>query len=68
MTDTMLLAELHLVKIIGQGTFGTVHKAIWRGSLVAAKVINIPAGSVGTVKGEIQAIGYVYYFMCGSPV
>ena len=26
---------------IGQGSFGTVHKAVWRGCLVAAKVIQV---------------------------
>ena len=33
--------ELTLIKVIGQGTYGVVHVASWRGSLVAAKVIPI---------------------------
>ena len=35
--------ELKLFEIIGEGAFGTVHKASWRGCLVAAKVIPIQA-------------------------
>ena len=37
--------DLKLVGVIGEGTFGVVHKAIWRGTIVAAKVINVPCGS-----------------------
>lgn len=37
--------DLKLVQVIGEGTFGVVHKAIWRGTVVAAKVINMPCGS-----------------------
>ena len=33
--------ELTLIKVIGQGSFGVVHLASWRGSLVAAKVIPV---------------------------
>ena len=44
-TDTILAAidpnELTFIKVIGQGTFGVVHVASWRGSVVAAKVIPI---------------------------
>ena len=42
-----------LKAVIGEGTFGTVYRAIWRGTVVAAKVITIPAGSESTVQQEI---------------
>ena len=45
---------LRLISIIGQGNFGIVHKAIWRGSLVAAKVIQIPEGGTLAVNREIE--------------
>ena len=31
---------MRLLSTVGQGSFGTVYKAIWRGSLVAAKVVD----------------------------
>lgn len=31
--------NVKLLSVIGQGSFGTVHRALWRGILVAAKVI-----------------------------
>ena len=42
------------MEVVGEGTFGVVHKAIWRGTVVAAKVINVPHGSEETVKKEIE--------------
>ena len=42
-----------LEAVVGEGTFGTVYRAIWRGTVVAAKVITIPAGSESTVQQEI---------------
>jgi len=33
--------DLKLLSIIGQGSFGTVHRALWRGMMVAAKVIPV---------------------------
>ena len=34
--------DLDHVKFIGRGTYGVVHKAVWRGSVVAAKVLCTP--------------------------
>ena len=30
---------MKLLDIMGQGTFGTVHRALWKGMFVAAKVV-----------------------------
>ena len=45
---------------MGEGTFGVVHKAIWRGTVVAAKVINVPAGTEPSVLEEIEMYRYDY--------
>ena len=37
--------DIMLLDIIGQGSFGVVHRAIWRGSMVAAKVIALPSSA-----------------------
>jgi serine/threonine protein kinase len=40
------LNDLHHVRLleeIGRGTYGVVHKAVWRGSIVAAKVLSSPS-------------------------
>ena len=55
-----------LEEVIGEGTFGTVYRAVWRGTVVAAKVINIPAGSESTVQKEIAMCKYVYYNQAGN--
>jgi serine/threonine protein kinase len=31
--------SVQLLSIVGAGTFGQVYKAVWRGTIVAAKVI-----------------------------
>lgn len=46
----LVLSTLRLLNLVGQGSFGTVHKAIWRGVIVAAKVIQ-----VGQEKSKIMA-------------
>ena len=33
--------NIHLLEVIGRGTYSVVHKAVWRGSIVAAKQIDI---------------------------
>ena len=51
--DTILLA------IIGQGSFGTVHRAMWRGLLVAAKVIPMTEDK-SKVQKEIELCQLVF--------
>jgi len=44
LTLLIILLDITWVKLlssIGQGSFGTVYRAIWRGSLLAAKVIQM---------------------------
>ena len=48
------LRNLKLGEVVGEGTFGVLHKAIWRGTVVAAKIINIPNGSETSVMKEIE--------------
>ena len=38
-THTTDPKKLTLLNVIGSGTFGTVYRACWRGTIVAAKVI-----------------------------
>ena len=45
---------LKLLSVVGSGAFGQVHKAIWRGSVVAAKVI-VSAGNNKVVNNELNA-------------
>ena len=47
------------MEVIGEGTFGVVHKAVWRGCVVAAKVINVPSGYASGVMKEIEVCRYI---------
>ena len=44
-----------LMDLIGSGAFGRVHKAVWRGTLVAAKIIPVPATSSRVWENELAA-------------
>ena len=48
--------ELRLVEVIGQGSIGVVHKAVWHGCVVAAKVMSLPSTSTDQVMKEIEII------------
>jgi len=51
--DTGDCTDLHLFKEIGRGSFGVVHMGIWRGTVVAVKVIHIHAGqSIKSIEGS----------------
>ena len=58
---TLLIAtfdQVVLVTKIGQGTFGTVHKAVWCGVVVAAKVLPVPVHNQPTALAEIELCRY----------
>jgi hypothetical protein len=44
--------ELHIIEEIGRGGFGCVSKAIWRGSIVAAKEVPT-AGNAKVLENEL---------------
>ncbi len=44
------------MQVIGQGSFGVVHRAIWRGMVVAAKVIPmVGSKDFQAARRELQA-------------
>lgn len=50
-------AQVRLVKMIGlEGSFGTVYRAVWRGSIVAVKVIQL-GKDVDHVIGDVESVG-----------
>ena len=48
--------ELKLLQVIGQGSFGTVYSAAWRGSVIAAKVIPVHMAKAASVTREIEIV------------
>ncbi len=54
--------KLHLLAVIGNGAFGVIHKAIWKGSIVAAKVIML-AGNAKIVDNELNSYRLVFFFL-----
>ena len=46
--------EVRLLEEIGRGSFGVVHRAVWRGTIVAAKVL--PGGQAGLTKAVAREI------------
>jgi hypothetical protein len=45
--------SLHLLHLIGTGAYGQVHKAAWRGTVVAAKTIML-AGNTKIIDNELN--------------
>ena len=45
--------EFKLLNIIGTGSFGKVHRALWRGTFVAAKVIQVQ-GNEKVLQNELS--------------
>lgn len=57
----LLRAELHdgdlqLLQLVGQGTYGKVYKGLWKGTLVAVKVLLLPSGLSGLQRREQMAV------------
>lgn len=44
---------MKLLNVIGQGTFGTVHRALWKGMFVAAKVVPVSVSDQDKVLHEV---------------
>ena len=53
--------ELKLLEMIGQGSYGTVHRASWQGSLVAAKAIPLTPRDVKNtqIQREVDTLRYI---------
>ena len=47
------MKQVRLIGKIGQGSFGTVYKAVWRGSVIATKVIQV-GEEASKVLGEVE--------------
>lgn len=56
MLQTGAIGGPKLLELIGRGTYGSVYKAAWRGSLVAAKVIPISQSDKTVVMKEIETV------------
>lgn len=48
--------------VVGRGTYGVVYRAIWRGCVVAVKVISTPVTAKEQALKEIEAFKLV---LCG---
>ncbi|GMF09633.1 unnamed protein product [Phytophthora lilii] len=62
--------ELQIQEMIGQGAFGTVHRAKWRGTAVAVKILvcqYLTADILEEFEAEVQIMSILrYYFRVGS--
>ena len=51
------ISELEIIEQVGQGSYGRVYKAAWRGTIVAAKDIPI-AGNKRILENELSVYRY----------
>ena len=54
--------KLHLLEVIGQGGYGTVYKALWKGTIVAAKVL-VTDNSTSCKEADILKYVILYTIM-----
>ena len=47
---------MKLLEVIGHGTYGQVHKAVWRGKIVAAKVIPVLSINQKIIDNELSVL------------
>ena len=52
--------DVKLLGSIGSGAYGTVYKAVWRGSIVAAKLMDT-RGNENVFKNELNIYKYAGY-------
>lgn len=50
------MSHVRLISKIGQGSYGTVYRSVWRGSLIATKVIQARDEAL-KVFGEVEKWG-----------
>lgn len=50
---------MRLIEEVGRGNFGVVYSAIWRGTIVAAKILPGGQGLSETVSKEIAVYKYI---------
>ena len=48
-----------LIREIGRGGYGVVHLAVWRSSVVAAKVLSVSCTSASSAMREVEILKYV---------
>ncbi len=53
----IIIEDLKLLEVIGKGSFGTVYKAAWHGTMIAAKVVSTEAGDLSS---EMKILLYDY--------
>ena len=49
---------MQLLDVIGQGSYGTVHCVVWRGSVVVAKVIPVSGTECETAARQMESCRY----------
>lgn len=53
---TVIIENVTLLDVVGRGSYGTVYEAVWRGTIVAVKLLHI-----GTHFKDDCAFDYIRY-------